>query len=124
MYIVEAIYIRTYVRIHSIVFLCIVYECLIYVNIYCLHCIHQVYKMTDNDSLASYVAVEMNADLLILLSDVNGIYSGPPSSQDSRHIAHYHPEMFDQIVIGEKSGIGRGGMRAKVRVQCCLSIEQ
>ena len=71
--------------------------------------------MTDNDSLASYVAVEMEADLLILLSDINGIYSGPPSDPRSKFIPHYTPDMFKEIVIGEKSGIGRGGMKAKVR---------
>ena len=71
--------------------------------------------MTDNDSLASYVAVEMEADLLILLSDIEGIYSGPPSDPRSRMIPHYTPDMFHDITIGEKSGIGRGGMKAKVR---------
>jgi delta-1-pyrroline-5-carboxylate synthetase len=73
-----------------------------------------VYKMTDNDSLASYVAVEMEADLLILLSDIEGIYSGPPSDPRSRMIPHYTPDMFHDIIIGEKSGIGRGGMKAKL----------
>ena len=70
--------------------------------------------MTDNDSLASYVAVEMEADLLILLSDINGIYSGPPSAPNSRLFHHCHPKMFDSITIGKKSSTGRGGMKAKV----------
>ena len=71
--------------------------------------------MTDNDSLASYVAVEMEADLLVLLSDIDGIYSGPPSAPNSRIIRHCHPELFKSITIGQKSSTGRGGMKAKVR---------
>ena len=70
--------------------------------------------MTDNDSLASYVAVEMESDLLVLLSDIDGIYSGPPSDPSSRLIRHCHPGMFSSITIGKKSSTGRGGMKAKV----------
>ena len=38
----------------------------------------------DNDSLASLLAVELKADLLVLLTDVSGLYTGPPTHPDSK----------------------------------------
>ena len=68
---------------------------------------------SDNDSLASLVAREMNASLLILLTDVKGVYNKPPSEPDAFLI-----DVFDatesKFVAGEKSLQGRGGMGAKV----------
>lgn len=40
----------------------------------------------DNDSLASLLAVELKADLLVLLTDVNGFFTGPPNDPDSRFV--------------------------------------
>ena len=37
----------------------------------------------DNDSLAALLAVELHADLLILMTDVNGLYTGPPADPAS-----------------------------------------
>lgn len=69
----------------------------------------------DNDSLAGLLAVELEADLLILLSDVEGLYSGPPSDPASKLIHTYLREKHvDTITFGEKSRVGRGGMTAKV----------
>eukprot|EP01018_Ginkgo_biloba_P034535 Gb_39696 [translate_table: standard] len=70
----------------------------------------------DNDSLAALLALELKADLLILLSDVEGLYSGPPSDPRSRLIHTYIKEKLDEaITFGEKSRVGRGGMTAKVK---------
>lgn len=69
----------------------------------------------DNDSLAALLALELKADLLILLSDVEGLYSGPPSDPKSRLIRTYIKERHqDEITFGDKSRLGRGGMTAKV----------
>ena len=38
----------------------------------------------DNDGLAALLATELNADLLCLLTDVNGLYNGNPESTESR----------------------------------------
>lgn len=69
----------------------------------------------DNDSLAGLLAVELKADLLILLSDVEGLYSGPPSDANSKLIHTYlRRKHVDTITFGEKSRVGTGGMTAKV----------
>ncbi|KAK4277917.1 hypothetical protein QN277_015836 [Acacia crassicarpa] len=70
----------------------------------------------DNDSLAALLALELKADLLVLLSDVDGLYSGPPSDPRSRLIHTYIKEKHqNEITFGEKSRVGRGGMTAKVK---------
>ncbi|KAL6977401.1 Delta-1-pyrroline-5-carboxylate synthase [Sarracenia purpurea var. burkii] len=70
----------------------------------------------DNDSLAALLALELKADLLVLLSDVEGLYSGPPSDPHSKLIHTYVKERFDGVItFGDKSRVGRGGMTAKVK---------
>ena len=70
----------------------------------------------DNDSLAALLAKELKADLLILMSDVDGLYNGPPSNTDSELIHTYIKEKHQgEITFGEKSRVGRGGMAAKVK---------
>lgn len=67
---------------------------------------------SDNDSLASMVSVEMNAHLLILLTDVAGVYDRPPDEAGATLI-----DIFDKekgFKVGAKSTQGRGGMGAKV----------
>ncbi|XP_031380815.1 delta-1-pyrroline-5-carboxylate synthase [Punica granatum] len=69
----------------------------------------------DNDSLAALLALELKADLLVLLSDVDGLYSGPPSDPQSKLIHTYVKERHHGgITFGDKSRVGRGGMTAKV----------
>ncbi|NP_001295622.1 delta-1-pyrroline-5-carboxylate synthase [Jatropha curcas] len=70
----------------------------------------------DNDSLSALLALELKADLLILLSDVEGLYSGPPSDPRSKLIHTYVKEKHQgEITFGDKSRVGRGGMTAKVK---------
>ncbi|CAI0443342.1 unnamed protein product [Linum tenue] len=70
----------------------------------------------DNDSLAALLALELNADLLVLLSDVEGLYSGPPSDPESKLIRTYIERVhLGGITFGDKSRLGRGGMTAKVK---------
>ena len=65
----------------------------------------------DNDSLAGLLAVELKADL-VLLSDVEGLYSGPPSDPNSKLFNVYVKERHHrEITFGAKSRLGRGGMR-------------
>ncbi|CAN0837640.1 Delta-1-pyrroline-5-carboxylate synthase [Linum grandiflorum] len=70
----------------------------------------------DNDSLAALLALELKADLLVLLSDVDGLYSGPPSDPNSKLIRTYIKEVhMGGITFGDQSRLGRGGMTAKVK---------
>ncbi|KAK8711969.1 hypothetical protein V6N13_147223 [Hibiscus sabdariffa] len=76
----------------------------------------------DNDSLAGLLAVEVKADLLVLLSDVEGLYSGPPSDPDSELIHTYIQEKHQaEITFGDKSRLGRGSMTAKVDAAVCAA---
>ncbi|KAJ9548177.1 hypothetical protein OSB04_020720 [Centaurea solstitialis] len=70
----------------------------------------------DNDSLAALLATELKADLLVLLSDVDGLYSGPPSDPRSKLIHTYIKQKHQKAIsFGDKSRMGRGGMDAKVK---------
>ena len=71
----------------------------------------------DNDRLAARVATMTGADLLILLSDIDGLYTAPPaSSPDAEHlpvIKAITPEI--EAMAGDAgSELSRGGMRTKV----------
>ncbi|XP_062005198.1 delta-1-pyrroline-5-carboxylate synthase-like isoform X1 [Rosa rugosa] len=76
----------------------------------------------DNDSLAGLLALELKADLLVLLSDVEGLYSGPPTDPKSKLIRTYVKEKHHgEITFGDKSRVGRGGMTAKVNAAVCAA---
>ena len=72
----------------------------------------------DNDALAAYLAHEMNADLLVLISDVDGVYNKPPGSEDARLLHTFTPKHAQAsqqgIEFGMKSSVGLGGMESKV----------
>ncbi len=73
-------------------------------------------NFSDNDKLSALVASELDADLLIILSDVNGLYdSNPKNSPDAKLIKEVE-EVNDEI-IALASGVsdgGRGGMESKL----------
>eukprot|EP00638_Chattonella_subsalsa_P000133 CAMPEP_0117765256 /NCGR_PEP_ID=MMETSP0947-20121206/19989_1 /TAXON_ID=44440 /ORGANISM="Chattonella subsalsa, Strain CCMP2191" /LENGTH=773 /DNA_ID=CAMNT_0005587847 /DNA_START=157 /DNA_END=2478 /DNA_ORIENTATION=- len=68
---------------------------------------------SDNDGLASLVAKDMNAQLLIILTDVNGLYTLPPSDPRAQVIHTYCPG-HSEFQEGKKSTQGRGGIHAKI----------
>ena len=74
-----------------------------------------ILNIADNDSLASRIAVDINADLAILMSDVDGIYDRPPSEEGSQFLTYFNPKNIDKLKFGEKSNVGTGGMESKVR---------
>ncbi|XP_073684824.1 delta-1-pyrroline-5-carboxylate synthase isoform X2 [Garra rufa] len=74
-----------------------------------------VISVKDNDSLAARLAVEMRADLLIALSDVEGLYDSPPGSDDAKLLDTFYPGDQHSITYGTKSRVGIGGMEAKVK---------
>lgn len=79
---------------------------------------------TDNDELSGLIAAMMDADLLIILSNVDGIFDGDPSDPSSNLIAKVAPgQDVSSNVIAVKSGFGRGGMGTKCGIACKLSDE-
>ncbi|KQV65884.1 gamma-glutamyl kinase [Nocardioides sp. Root122] len=74
-------------------------------------------RFGDNDRLAALVAHLVHADLLVLLSDVDGLYDGPPDRPGSRLVPVVHSEAdLASVTIGTTgpSGVGTGGMTTKV----------
>lgn len=72
-------------------------------------------KFGDNDTLSALVAKYMQADLLVLLSDINGLYSGDPSRKESKLITGVKaitPEI--ERLVSQRHG-GFGGMATKLK---------
>ena len=71
----------------------------------------------DNDRLAARVATMVSADLLVLLSDVDGLYDAPPGGDASaRHLPRVEritPEI-EAMAGAAGSGLSRGGMQTKI----------
>lgn len=71
-------------------------------------------SINDNDSLAARLAVLIESDLLIIMSDVNGLYNKPPCEQDSHLLHTFNPKINDIVEYGVKSDVGTGGMKTKI----------
>ncbi|XP_004921715.2 delta-1-pyrroline-5-carboxylate synthase isoform X1 [Bombyx mandarina] len=68
----------------------------------------------DNDSLSALLAAEIQSDLLIMMSDVDGIYNKPPWEDGARMMHTFTSNEMDQVQFGKKSKVGTGGMDSKV----------
>ncbi|MCP4867275.1 MAG: glutamate 5-kinase [Proteobacteria bacterium] len=72
----------------------------------------------DNDRLSALVATKLDADLLVLLTDVDGVYDRDPRHDDgARLLATVTPATVDSVAAGTggaAEGLSRGGMRSKV----------
>lgn len=71
-------------------------------------------SIKDNDSLAARLAIEINADLLVLLSDVDGIFSAPPGQEGASFLDTVYPGDTAFIEFKGTSRVGLGGMESKV----------
>ncbi|CAH8549450.1 unnamed protein product [Heterobilharzia americana] len=83
-------------------------------------------QVRDNDSLAARLACELKSDLLLLISDVDGVYTAPPGSPGARFVAEYEvmenpeydtltPSIHGELVnFGNPSAVGTGGMQSKI----------
>lgn len=79
-------------------------------------CVDQI-KIGDNDTLAAYSASLWNADLLILLSDIDGIYDkNPKENEDAKLVEKVNSidDMLNEIEIGESNSFGTGGISTKI----------
>ena len=72
----------------------------------------------DNDTLAAIAAVNIQADLLVLMSDIEGLYTADPRKDlDARLIGEVH-ELTEEVLAladGAGSELGTGGMVTKLR---------
>ena len=69
---------------------------------------------TDNDELSGLIAQMMQADTLVLLSNIDGIYTGNPNDPQSQLIKEVAPNTdLTEYIQTEKSSAGRGGMQSK-----------
>ena len=74
-------------------------------------------RFGDNDRLAALVAHLVHADLLVLLSDVDGLYDGPPADEGSTLVPEVVAAVdLERVRIGSAgpAGVGTGGMQTKV----------
>lgn len=72
---------------------------------------------TDNDELSGLIAMMMNADRLIILSNIDGIFTGNPADPESALIARVEQgEDLSRYISSARSGLGRGGMTSKYRI--------
>lgn len=69
---------------------------------------------TDNDELSGIIATMLDADMLVILSNVDGIFSGSPSDPDSQLIRMVEPDDdIKDYIAPSRSSLGRGGMGTK-----------
>ena len=72
----------------------------------------------DNDTLAAIVAREIGADLLVLLSDIDGLYTADPRKDAEAKLIPVVEELTDEIMAlagGNGTSLGTGGMVTKLR---------
>ena len=72
---------------------------------------------TDNDELSGLIAEMTESQMLIILSNIDGIYTGNPSDPESRLISIVKPgKDLSDYIQSTKSSAGRGGMQSKSSV--------
>ena len=74
-------------------------------------------RIGDNDNLSALTAVLWNADLLVLFSDIDGVFTdNPKKNPDAQLIEQVTniSELRTQIIIGETNSFGSGGMETKL----------
>lgn len=81
-------------------------------------------EFSDNDTLSAYVASIINSDLLIILSDIEGLFTADPNKDKSATIINVVENVNDsiyQLASGSSSKLGTGGMLTKVKAADLLT---
>ncbi len=85
----------------------------------------EITSIGDNDTLAALVSASIDADLLILLSDIDGLYTADPRKDKNAAIVHRVTAVNDRIrkmAGGAGSDQGTGGMATKIHAaEICLN---
>lgn len=81
-------------------------------------------KVGDNDRLSAYVAVNTKADLLVILSDIDGLYTANPRVDKNAKLIPFVDEITPELLAtagGTGSTLGTGGMKTKVQAaELCM----
>lgn len=81
-------------------------------------------EFSDNDTLSAYVSTLIDADLLIILSDIDGLYDSDPNKNKDAKIINEVREINDYIrtiATGSNKEVGTGGMSSKIKaVEICF----
>lgn len=75
-------------------------------------------KVGDNDTLSALIAPMVNADLLVLASDIDGLYDkNPKQYKDAKKIDYVHKidKSIDDMIGDITSNVGTGGMETKIK---------
>ena len=79
----------------------------------------------DNDTLAAIVAESVNADVLVLFSDIDGLYTADPHKCDDARLIPEVSEIDDSVMAlagGKGSALGTGGMITKLNAaKICMA---
>lgn len=79
----------------------------------------------DNDTLAAIVAESIGADVLVLFSDIDGLYTADPHKCDDAKLIEFVDEIDDSIVAlagGKGTALGTGGMVTKLEAaKICMT---
>ena len=72
---------------------------------------------TDNDELSGMISSMMDCDSLIILTNVDGVYTGNPLDEGTEliKVVSEDSENYDRFISSSKSGMGRGGMHTKYK---------
>lgn len=74
-------------------------------------------RFGDNDTLAALVGTMVKADLVVLLTDIEGVYSADPRTRDDAALVEHVHELTEELLSaagGPGSGVGSGGMATKL----------
>lgn len=81
-------------------------------------------KVGDNDQLGAYVAVATHADMLVVLSDIDGLYTENPHDHPDARLVEVVQDVdaYMSLAEGSTSGMGTGGMITKLQAaKLCTS---
>ncbi len=80
--------------------------------------VEEINSIGDNDNLSALTSILWSADLLILFSDVDGIYSDNPKTNSNAkliEVVEDIPALRNSITIGGTNAFGTGGMETKIQ---------
>lgn len=82
-------------------------------------------RFGDNDRLAAMVSILLQADALVLLSDVDGLYDMPPTNPDAKLIEYvpFGTDLSNYEIAGTNTGVGTGGAITKVAAAASCTQE-